>query len=256
MSPRLRVLVCDGEVQSQRALWALLRRTGFDVMVTGTGEAALHRAANHVPDAAIIELVLPDGDGVEVCRRLRDWSAMPLIVLSTIDVEEEKVRALEAGADDYVIKPVWPRELVGRLEAKLRRVNGGENPPRIALGGLEIDLAARVVRRDRQEIHLTPIEFKLLNALVQHRGRLLTNGVLLAEIWGAAYLQDSQKLRTHIANLRRKLGTVDGLPLICTHRGVGYYVEDGRTERRPQPVPTGREAAPTADLPQLVRRAS
>jgi two-component system KDP operon response regulator KdpE len=256
MSARLRVLVCDGDAQSQRALWALLRRAGFDVIVTSTGEAAVQSAARHVPDAAIIELELPDGDGVEVCRRLRDWSTMPLIVVSTIDVEQEKVRALEAGADDYVTKPVWPRELVGRLQAKLRRANRGGNPPRFELGGLEIDLAARVVRRDREEIHLTPIEFKLLNALVHHRGRLLTNSVLLAEIWGVACLQDSQKLRTHISNLRRKLGPVDGLPLIRTHPGVGYYVDDCRTGRRSARVLSEREAPPADDLPELARRAS
>src|SRR4029077_8662908 len=137
---------------------------------------ALDRGALRLPTAAIIELVLPDGDGVEVCRRLREWSAMPVILLSAVGDEEEQVIAFEAGADDCVTKPFRPRELVARLLANLRRAEpGGEEPSVQLFDGLEIDLAAHAVRRDGDEVHLTPIEFKLLGVLIKNRGRLLTH---------------------------------------------------------------------------------
>ena len=155
----MRVLVCDDEPQSARALTVVLRGAGFDVELTRRAEAALDRAAVRPPDAAIVELRLPDGDGADLCRRLREWSSMALIVVSAVDDEHEKVRALEAGADDYVTKPFAARELVARLAAILRRAQRGENDtPSIDVDGLQIDLAARVVRRDGEEVHLTPIE--------------------------------------------------------------------------------------------------
>jgi two-component system KDP operon response regulator KdpE len=193
--------------------------------------SALTRSSLRPPDAAIIELVLPDGDGVEVCRRLREWSPMPLIVLSTVSEEGEQVRALEAGADDYVTKPFRPRELVARLHANLRRAAPAGEEPRVELNGLEIDLAARMVRRDGEEIHLTPIEFKLLAVLLRNRGRLLTHRGLLQHVWGAAYLDDSQLLRAHIANLRRKIERPEGVRLIRTDHGVGYRLADAGPDR-------------------------
>ena len=205
MSVRPRVLVCDADPQSLRALRVVLRGAGFGVEETSTAQAALHHAGLRPPDAAIIEFVLPDGDAVQVCRRLREWSAMPLIVLSAIDDEEPKVRALDAGADCYLTKPFGARELIARLQATLRRAHRGDDQSRVALHGLEIDLAAHVVCRDGQEAHLTPIEFKLLRVLVRHRGRLLTHDALLQQVWGTRYQADPQTLRTHIANLRRKL---------------------------------------------------
>jgi two-component system, OmpR family, KDP operon response regulator KdpE len=189
---------------------------------TSTAQAALDHAGLRAPDAAIIELVLPDGDGVRVCRRLREWSATPLIVLSAIDDEEHKVRALDAGADGYLTKPFGARELIARLHATLRRAHRGDDQSRVALHGLEIDLAAHVVRRDGQQVHLTPIEFKLLRVLVRHRGRLMTHDALLQHVWGARYQADPQTLRTHIANLRRKLEPTHRPPLIGTQHGVGY----------------------------------
>ena len=164
MSVRPRVLVCDADPQSLRALRVVLRGAGFDVDETSTANAALDSSALRAPDGAIIELVLPDGDGVQVCRRLREWSATPVIVLSAIDDEEHKVRALETGADDYLTKPFGARELIARLHAFLRRAHSGDDQPQMALHGLEIDLAAHVVRRDGQQVHLTPIEFKLLRS--------------------------------------------------------------------------------------------
>jgi two-component system KDP operon response regulator KdpE len=223
MSSR-RVLVCDDEPQILRALRVVLREAGFDVVPAATAKEALDRAAVQRPDAAIIDLVLPDGDGIEVCTSLREWSRMPIIVLSAVGDEEEKVRALEAGADDYVVKPFAPRELVARLQANLRRA-GDDDPgePAIQADGLEIDLAARTVRRDGAEVHLTPIEFGLLRTLARQRGRLMTHRALLVEVWGPAYANDTQVLRTHIANLRRKIEPPGEPPrYIRTDPGVGY----------------------------------
>ena len=228
------VLVCDADARSVRALRVVLRDASFAMDSAGTVEEALDRAALRPPDAAIVELVLPDGDGVEVCRRLREWSAVPVIVLSTVDAEEEKVRALDAGADDYVTKPFAPRELVARLRAALRRAERAHDEPRVELDGLVVDLAARTVRRDGQDIHLTPIEFKLLRLLLRHRGRLLTQHVLMQEVWGPRYVRNTQSLRTHIANLRRKIEPADAEPLIRTDHGVGYRFAD--SPPRPQPL--------------------
>jgi two-component system KDP operon response regulator KdpE len=175
------------------------------------------------PAAAIVDLVLPDGSGIDVCRTLREWSDMPILVLSALGEEDQKVRALEAGADDYVTKPFGPRELVARLHAVLRRAGARDEEPTVRADGLEVDLAAHVVRRDGAEVHLTPIEFALLRALVRNRGRLLTHRALLTEVWGPPYGDATDVLRTHIANLRRKLEPGGGPPrYIRTDPGVGY----------------------------------
>jgi two-component system KDP operon response regulator KdpE len=213
-----RVLVCDDEPQILRALRVVLREAGYEAVPATTGEEALDRAATRPPDAAIVDLVLPDLDGVEICRRLREWTQMPIIVLSAVGDEAEKVHALEAGADDYVTKPFGPRELIARLQAALRRARGATDEPTIRDDGLEIDLAARIVRVDGDEVHLTPIEFDLLRALARQRGRLLTHRALLIEVWGPKYANDTAVLRTHIANLRRKIGPEH----IRTDPGVGY----------------------------------
>ncbi len=218
-----RVLVCDDEPQIVRALKVVLREAGFEAIPAETGEEALDRAAVRPPDAAIIDLILPDIDGVEVCRRLREWSSVPIIVLSAVGEEDEKVRALEAGADDYVTKPFGPAELIARLQATLRRSGTDPDEPAVALDGLEVDLAARTVQRDGEEVHLTPIEFELLRVLLRNRGRLLTHRALLSEVWGPEYADDTPILRTHIANLRRKIEPEDDRQgLIRTDPGVGY----------------------------------
>jgi two-component system KDP operon response regulator KdpE len=218
MNDATRVLVCDDEPQILRALRVILRDAGYEAVTAASGEEALDRAAVKPPAAAILDLMLPDIDGVEVTERLREWSDMPIIVLSAVSDEEEKVRALEAGADDYVTKPFGPRELVARLQAALRRAGTGPEEPTISADGLELDLAARVVRVDGDEVHLTPIEFDLLRTLARHRGRLLTHRALLVEVWGPEYANDTAVLRTHIANLRRKVGSQH----IRTDPGVGY----------------------------------
>jgi two-component system KDP operon response regulator KdpE len=222
----VRVLVCDDELQIIRALKVILRDSGFEVLATATAKEALDTAAVENPDAAIIDLVLPDGNGVEVCAELRSWSEMPILVLSAIGEEEEKVRALEAGADDYVTKPFGPRELVARLEAALRRAGGGSEQPVLRADGLELDLAAHSVRLDGKDVHLTPIEFDLLRALMSSRGRLLTHAALLTEVWGPAYADDVPTLRTHIANLRRKVEPEGAARHIRTEAGIGYRFTD------------------------------
>ncbi|HVC07187.1 MAG TPA: response regulator transcription factor [Solirubrobacterales bacterium] len=216
------VLVCDDEPQILRALKVILREAGFEAIGAETAREALDLAAVRRPDAAIVDLVLPDGDGVEVCAQLRSWSEMPILVLSAVGEEEQKVRALEAGADDYVTKPFGPRELVARLRAAMRRASGGEEEPTVEAGGLRVDLAARSVSRDGEEIHLTPTEFGLLRTLILNRGRLMTHRALLTAVWGPAYSEDTATLRTHVANLRRKIEPSEGERLIRTDPGVGY----------------------------------
>jgi two-component system KDP operon response regulator KdpE len=219
---RTRVLVVDDEPQIVRALKVVLREAGFEVLAAETASEALDVAAVHPPEAAIIDLVLPDGDGIDVTRRLREWSEMPILVLSAVGEEDQKVRALEAGADDYITKPFGTRELVARLQAALRRSTQGGEEPAVTVDGLEIDLAARVVRRDSEPVHLTPTEFDLLRVLVRNRGRLMTHRSLLAEVWGPQYVDDIQPLRTHIARLRAKIEPEGAPRYIVTDPGVGY----------------------------------
>jgi two-component system KDP operon response regulator KdpE len=220
-----RILVCDDEMQIRRALRVVLRDAGFEVVETADAKEALDAASVNPPDAAIIDLILPDGDGVEVTRSIREWSEMPILVLSAVGEEEQKVRALEAGADDYVQKPFGPRELIARLNAALRRAGDAADDPAISADGLEIDLAAYTVRRDGEEVHLTPIEFRLLATLARNRGRLMTHRALLTEVWGPGWEEDTQTLRTHIANLRRKIEPSGGPRYIRTDPGVGYRFE-------------------------------
>jgi two-component system KDP operon response regulator KdpE len=220
--PHPRVLVCDDELQILRGLKIVLRDAGFHVIVAQTAAEALDAAALHPPDAAIVDLVLPDGDGVDVCRQLRGWSQMPIIVLSAVGEEDVKIAALDAGADDYITKPFGPRELIARLNAVMRRSAGNVDEPTIRVDGLEIDLAARSVRRDGQAVHLTPTEYDLLRILARNRGRLLTHRTLLSEVWGPQYADDTQALRTHIANLRRKLEPGGEPHYIRTDARVGY----------------------------------
>jgi two-component system, OmpR family, KDP operon response regulator KdpE len=223
-APRPRVLVVDDEPQIVRALKVVLREAGFEAVPAETASEALDIAAVSPPDAAIVDLVLPDGDGVEVTTRLREWSAMPILVLSAVGEEDQKVRALEAGADDYITKPFGARELVARLQAALRRTAPAEGEPSIVVDGLEMDLAGHNVSRDGESVHLTPIEFDLLRTLVRNRGRLMTHRALLAEVWGPGYVDDIQPLRTHIARLRAKIepGDGSGHRYIVTDPGVGY----------------------------------
>jgi two-component system KDP operon response regulator KdpE len=216
------VLVCDDEPQILRALRIVLRDAGFTVVAASTASEALDAAALSPPDAIIMDLVLPDGDGVEVTRKLREWTAAPVIVLSAVGEENEKVRALAAGADDYVTKPFGPRELVARLQAVLRRVAQPADEPVLRADGFELDLAAHVARRGDRDVHLTPKEFELLKVLMRNRGRLLTHRALLSEVWGPNSVDEVANLRTHMSNLRRKVEPEGATRLLHTDPGVGY----------------------------------
>lgn len=229
MSARPRALVCDADPRSVRALRVVLRGAGFDVDETGTCQAALARAALRAPDVAIIELVLPDGDGVELCRRLREWSAMPLIVLSAIGDEDQKVRALEAGADDYVTKPFGISELLARIRVALRHaVRSGAVGNVLRLENATVDLDRRTASRDGQPIHLTPIEFRLIAALARHVDKVVMHRQLLAEVWGPTHEGDTHYLRIYMKQLRDKLEKDPVRPKhLITEIGVGYRLVAG-----------------------------
>jgi two-component system KDP operon response regulator KdpE len=212
----------DDEMLILRGLKLVLREAGFEPLTAATAREALDQVSLRPPDAAIIDLVLPDGDGVEICREIRTWSQMPLIVLSAIDDEDHKVRALEAGADDYVTKPFSPRELIARLEAALRRAPGAPVEPVVEFDGLVVDLNSHTVTLEGDEVRLTPIEFDLLRQFALNPGRLLTHRALLTEVWGPGYADDTSVLRTHIANLRRKIEPEGSPKRIRTDTGIGY----------------------------------
>jgi two-component system KDP operon response regulator KdpE len=218
-----RILVCDDDPQIRRALGLILREAGYEVLLSSTAEEALDRAAIAGPHLAIVDLLLPDHPGIELCRRLREWSQMPILVLSAVGDEQTKIEALHQGADDYVTKPFGPGELVARVKAALRRAGRDASEPRIEAGGLVIDLAAHAVTVDGEEVHLTPTEFSLLRVLAVNRGLLMTHRQLLTEVWGPEYADATPVLRTHIANLRGKLQAAEqDRRLIRTDSGIGY----------------------------------
>jgi two-component system KDP operon response regulator KdpE len=223
MSDSPRVLVVDDEPQIVRGLRVVLRNAGFEVDSAGTKEEALDALSHRPPDAVLLDLVLPDGSGVDVCRQVREWSHVPIVVVSAVGDEREKVRALDAGADDYVTKPFGSQELTARLRAVLRRVSDTASEPAIEVGELVIDLADRRVRRGDENIHLTPIEFDLLRVLAQNRGRLVTHRQLLQEVWGPAYGDETHYLRVHVAHIRSKIEHDPSRPrYVITEPGVGY----------------------------------
>jgi two-component system KDP operon response regulator KdpE len=226
LSKKGRVLVCDDELQIVRALKVILRDAGFEALATASAKEALDTAAVENPDAAIIDLLLPDGNGVDICAQLRSWSRMPILVLSAVGDEVDKVRALDAGADDYVTKPFGPRELIARLEAALRRAGPEADQPVLQADGLELDVTGHSVRLNGEEVHLTPTEFELLRTLMANRGRLLTHSALLTQVWGPAYEDDVATLRTHIANLRRKVEPDRARRHVRTEPGIGYRFVD------------------------------
>lgn len=218
-----RILVCDDDRHIVRALRLVLREAGYVVLTSQTGEEALDRAAVEAPHAVIVDLMLPDLPGIEVCRRLREWSDVPILVLSAVGEEATKIEALQNGADDYVTKPFGPGELVARIAAMLRRAGRVSAEPRIESDGLVVDLAAHRITLDGQEIRLTPIEFALLRVLASNRGLLMTHRDLLIEVWGPEYHDATPLLRTHIANLRRKLSSNgQRRNFIRTDAGIGY----------------------------------
>jgi two-component system KDP operon response regulator KdpE len=218
-----RILVVDDEPQIVRGLKIILRTAGYTVEAASTKSEALAALAARPPAALVLDLVLPDGGGIEVCEEVRRWSRLPILVLSAVGDEREKVRALDAGADDYVTKPFGTDELMARLRAVLRRSAETCGSPVLEIGELTVDLADRRVTRDGLDVHLTPIEFDLLRVLAQHRGRLITHRQLLHEVWGPEYGDETHYLRVHVAHIRAKLEPDPQRPRhIVTEPGVGY----------------------------------
>jgi two-component system KDP operon response regulator KdpE len=218
-----RVLVDDDEPQIRRALSINLQARGYEVEVAPDGESALEVAARKHPDVVVLDLGLPGMDGVEVIRGIRGWSQIPIVVLSVRDAEGDKVAALDAGADDYVTKPFGMDELLARLRAALRRTTPAEEEALVETPDFTIDLAAKKVRRDGEEIRLTPTEWHLVEVLVRNRGRLVAQRQLLQEVWGPQYHDETNYLRVFMAQVRRKLEPEPGRPrYFITEPGMGY----------------------------------
>jgi two-component system KDP operon response regulator KdpE len=217
-----RVLVVDDEPQFLRALQTNLRGAGYDVVTATTAEEALSTAALRPPEVVILDLLLPDGRGTDVCRELRRWTDVPIIVVSAVGEEAEKISALDAGADDYVTKPFAIGELLARLRAALRRA-GPATEPTLVIGALELDLEKHTVSMAGDPVHLTPHEFELLRVLAQNEGKLLTHKTILKEVWGPAYQRESSYLHVFVSQLRRKLEPDPARPrYILTEPGAGY----------------------------------
>ena len=221
-----RILVVDDERQILRALQTSLRGAGYEVETAETAETALAAAAMRPPDALIVDLVLPDGTGTDVVRELRTWSSAPVIVLSAVGDEREKVAALDAGADDYVTKPVGIDELIARLRAALRRATPSAEPV-LTAGELELDLEKRELRVSGKPVHLTPHQFDLLRVLASNEGKLLTHRAILQEVWGPGYGSESNLLHVHVSQLRRKIEPDPARPrYLLTEPGAGYRLVD------------------------------
>jgi two-component system KDP operon response regulator KdpE len=219
---RVRVLVVDDEPHILRAVQATLRGAGYDVATAATGEEALRSAAVQPPEAVILDLVLPDRRGTDVCRELRAWSKAPILVLSAIGEETEKVAALDAGADDYVTKPFGTDELLARLRAALRRASP-DGGPLLEIGELVLDLDKRTVSIAGKPVSLTPNEYNLLRLFARNEGKLLTHPTILREVWGPAYDEESHYLHVYVSQLRRKLEPDPARPrYLLTEPGAGY----------------------------------
>ncbi len=219
------VLLIDDEPPIRRLLRTALAAHDYRLIEASTGEDGLQQAATRQPDLIIVDLGLPDIDGLAVIRRLREWTATPIIVLSARGQERDKIEALEAGADDYVSKPFGVGELVARLRAAWRRVTRGNRPeePVFTLGALKVDQAHRRVFVADREIHLTPIEYRLLTTLIRYAGKVVTHDQLLKEVWGPPYVGQSHYVRVYMAQLRRKLEENAARPrYMLTEPGVGY----------------------------------
>ncbi|HET7535437.1 MAG TPA: response regulator [Candidatus Didemnitutus sp.] len=221
--PAQSLLVIDDEIQIRRLLRVTLEGEHYKVREAETGQLGLQEVAHQAPDAIVLDLGLPDLDGAEVIRRLREWSHVPVLVLSVREGEDDKIAALDAGADDYLTKPFSGRELLARVRAVLRRAPGASEPSVVRIGGIELDLAARTVRRDGAEVHLTAKEYAFLRLLVQHRGKVITHRQILRELWGPNAEENTHYLRVHMTHLRQKLEADPHAPRhLRTDAGIGY----------------------------------
>ena len=221
-----RILVVDDDVQIVRALDINLRAHGYDVVMAATGEAALTSAAAATPDLVIVDLGLPGLDGIDVIRGLRGWTTVPIIVVSAREGDTSKVAALDAGADDYVTKPFSITELLARVRASLRRHQPVADDPIVETSDFVVDFVSRRVTRNGAAVHLTPTEWSIVEYLVRHPGRLVTQRQLLQRVWGPQYENETNYLRVHMAAIRRKLEPTPGQPrYFLTDPGVGYRFE-------------------------------
>jgi two-component system, OmpR family, KDP operon response regulator KdpE len=223
--PTVTVVMIEDDKQIRRFVRTTLEAQGMTVIEAETGQQGLREAATRKPDLIVVDLGLPDIDGIDVIRDLRSWSEQSIIVLSARTHEDVKVAALDAGADDYLTKPFGVSELLARIRAQLRRRNrGGEQEtPQVCFGGVEVDMAERRVTRDGVAVHLTPIEYRLLTTLVRHAGRVLTHQQLLREVWGPTHTENQHYLRVYMGHLRQKLESDPAQPVhIVTETGVGY----------------------------------
>ena len=219
-----RILVVDDEEQIRRALKSILSTRGYILEMAATAEEALLKAIDAPPDLVVLDLALPDRSGIEVCRELRSWMSAPILVLSVRANEADKIEALDEGADDYLTKPFSAGELLARIRALLRRAAALTSPPPIVTSGdLEIDIARRRVTRAGEEIALTPTEFDILAYLARNAGLVVTQRMILEQVWGPEWVKDAQTLRVHVSNLRKKIEPAPGGPrYIITEPGVGF----------------------------------
>jgi two-component system KDP operon response regulator KdpE len=219
-----RVLAVDDEAGMRRALRAILATRGYDVRLAATGEEALHAASSAPHEIVILDLALPDVDGIEVCHRLREWTSVPILVLSARSGEQDKIAALDSGADDYLTKPFSAGELLARVRALLRRSAGQtQRAPLIRSGDLEVDLAGRAVRLSGEKVSLTPTEYDVLAFLVQNANCVVTRGQITQRVWGRAGTDETEALRVHVSHIRRKIETITAARrFILTEPGIGY----------------------------------
>ena len=218
-----RVLVVDDENSIRRYLRAALSAQGFTVYEAANGEEAVNAVLNNRPDIIILDLGLPDFDGIEVTRRLREWSKTPIIILSVREAENDKIAALDGGADDYLTKPFGTGELMARMRVAMRRLANKSDEPVLQVDDLKMDLSRRLVLVNEKEISLTPTEYDILRLLMQNAGKVLTHHHLLRQVWGTAYESEMHLLRVNISNLRRKIETDPARPhYLVTESGVGY----------------------------------
>lgn len=223
MSEGVHVLVIDDEVQIRRFLRISLEASGYRVLEALTGGEGITRAAQHRPDIIILDLGLPDMDGLEVLRRLREWTKTPVIILSVRDDDQGKVAALDAGADDYLTKPFSTDELQARIRVALRHAQPEAQEPLFRCGDLTVDLSRRLVMLRGEPVKLTPTEYALLRLMIQHAGKVLTHGQILRTVWGPEYIGETHYLRVYFAQLRQKLEDNPALPkMLITEPGVGY----------------------------------
>lgn len=219
------ILVIDDERQIRRLLFLTLTGAGYRVRECENGTLGLNEIALKCPDAVILDLGLPDISGLEVLDRLREWTQVPILILTAWDQEEDKIKALDAGADDYLTKPFGSGELLARLRVMLRRVSHGPEPTAFKLGSVVVDLAAHRVTMNGEEVHLTQKEYDILRLLLVHRGKVLTHRQILREIWGPNHEEDTHYLRVHLAHLRQKIGDTDpARRIIRAESGLGYRI--------------------------------